>query len=67
MAKTKEEGTILESHPGHFDVELDSGDTIKARPSGKMRLNKIKLLQGDRVRLEVGPYRDNGRIIYRIT
>lgn len=67
MSKTKEKGTILKQHPDHFDVELESGEQIRARQSGKMRRNKIQLLTGDKVEVEVGPYRDNGRIIYRIT
>lgn len=67
MSKTKEKGTILEHHPDHFKVELENGDTINARQSGKIRRNKIKLLIGDKVEVEVGPYRENGRIIYRRT
>ena len=65
--KTKEVGTVIESHPHMFDVELENGDVIKAYPSGKITQNQIEILPGDKVEVEVSPYGENGRIIYRIT
>ena len=50
-----------------FDVELENGDVIKAYPSGKITQNQIEILPGDKVEVEVSPYGENGRIIYRIT
>ncbi|MBA2123482.1 translation initiation factor IF-1 [bacterium Unc6] len=62
------EGKIIESLPnGMFRVELDNGHRLLAHLSGKMRLNYIKLLPGDRVKMQVSPYDLNkGRIVYRI-
>jgi len=61
------EGTVEETLPSTvFKVKLDSGKTISAYLSGKMRLYKIKILPGDRVKLEVSPYDPTkGRIVYR--
>lgn len=60
-------GTILESMPATtFKVELENGHTILAYLSGKMRMFKIKLLPGDKVKIEMTPYDLNkGRITYR--
>jgi len=61
------EGTVSENLPSTtFRVKLDDGREIFAHLSGRMRLNFIKILPGDRVRVELSPY-DNtkGRIIYR--
>ena len=61
------EGTILEPLPNAmFRVELDNGHKILAHVSGKMRMNYIKLLPGDKVKLEMSPYDlSKGRIIFR--
>jgi len=49
-----------------FKVRLDNGRTISAYLSGKMRINKIKVLPGDKVRIEISPYdTTKGRIVYR--
>lgn len=49
-----------------FTVRLESGASILAHVSGKMRMHKIKILPGDRVDLEISPYDlSKGRIIYR--
>lgn len=63
----KMEGTILDSLPGEqFTVQLDGGAVIRARVSGKMRMNKIHILQGDKVTVEISPYDvTNGCIVYR--
>ncbi len=60
-------GTILEAMPAtNFKVELENGHTILAYLSGKMRMFKIKLLPGDKVKVEMTPYDLNkGRITYR--
>lgn len=62
------EGTIRESLPNAmFRVELDNGHKVLAHISGKIRKNFIKILPGDRVRVELTPYDlTRGRITYRI-
>ncbi len=62
------EGRVLEALPATtFRVALDGGAEILAYLSGKMRLHHIKILPGDRVAIEMGPYDDaRGRIIRRL-
>ena len=49
-----------------FEVELENGHTITAHASGKLRKNRIRVLQGDNVTVEVTPYYlTKGRIIFR--
>jgi translation initiation factor IF-1 len=62
------EGVIRESLPNAmFRVELDNGHKVLAHISGKIRKNFIKILPGDRVRVELSPYDlTRGRITYRI-
>jgi translation initiation factor IF-1 len=61
------EGTVLESLPSiTFRVELENGQEIMARLSGKMRMYRIMLLPGDKVRVEISPYDlTKGRITFR--
>ena len=61
------EGTIIEALPGtQFRVELDNGHEVLAYLSGKMRRYYIRILLGDRVRVELSPYDlTRGRITYR--
>jgi len=61
------DGTVLEAMPStQFKVELENGHEILAYLSGKMRMFKIKLLPGDKVKIEMTPYDMNrGRITYR--
>ena len=61
------EGTILESLPNAmFQVNLENGHVILAHISGKIRMNFIKILPGDRVTVELTPYDlSRGRITYR--
>lgn len=61
------EGTILEALPNAmFRVELDNGHKILGHISGKMRMHYIKILPGDKVRVEISPYDlSRGRIIFR--
>ncbi len=70
MAKQEaiqQEGIITESlSNAMFRVELESEHIVTAHISGKMRMNYIKLLPGDRVKLEMSPYDlTKARIIYR--
>lgn len=62
------EGLIKESLPNAmFRVELDNGHLVLAHVSGKIRKNFIKILPGDRVKVELTPYDLNrGRIIFRV-
>jgi translation initiation factor IF-1 len=49
-----------------FKVEVDNGHEILAHVSGRMRMHSIRILPGDRVRLEISPYDlKKGRIVYR--
>ena len=61
------EGTILESLPNAmFQFNLENGHVILAHISGKIRMNFIKILPGDRVTVELTPYDlSRGRITYR--
>jgi translation initiation factor IF-1 len=61
------EGIILEALPNAmFRVELETGHRVLAYVSGKMRMNFIKIVSGDRVKIELSPYDlTRGRIIYR--
>ena len=71
MAKTEEkivvEGTVVEAMPStNFRVQLDNGHTVLAYLSGRLRKYYIRILLGDRVKVELSPYdltRD--RIVYR--
>ncbi len=70
MAKQRsieQDGTVIESlGNAMFRVELESGHTIIAHISGKMRMHYIKILPGDRVKLEMSPYDlTKGRITFR--
>jgi translation initiation factor IF-1 len=61
------EGTVTESLPNAmFRVELENGHKVLAHVSGKMRMNFIKILPGDKVKMELSPYDlTRGRITYR--
>ncbi len=62
------EGTVLEPLPNTmFAVELENGHRVLAVISGKLRMNFIRILPGDRVRVELSPYDlTRGRITYRL-
>ena len=61
------EGVVVETLPNtNFKVELENGHQILAHISGKLRMNSIKILPGDRVKVELSPYDLNrGRITWR--
>ena len=61
------EGTVLEALPNAmFKVEIANGHRVLAHVSGKMRMNFIRILPGDKVKLELSPYDlTRGRITYR--
>ena len=61
------EGKVIEPLPNAmFRVELENGHKVLAHISGKMRMNFIRILPGDRVIVELSPYDLNrGRIVYR--
>jgi translation initiation factor IF-1 len=65
--KIEVEGTVVEALPAtQFQVELDNGHKVLAYLSGKMRRYYIRILLGDRVRVELSPYDlTRGRITYR--
>jgi len=71
VAKTKEaaievEGKVLDIIKDEYKVELENGFTITAHVSGKIRMNMIRILPGDRVVVELSPYDlTRGRITYR--
>lgn len=71
MAKEEDkitvEGTIVEALPGtQFRVRLDNDHVVLAYLSGRMRKYYIRILLGDRVRVEMSPYDlTRGRIVYR--
>ena len=70
-AKTKEtgievEGKVVDIFKDEYKVELENGFTITAHVSGKIRMNMIRILPGDRVIVEFSPYDlTRGRITYR--
>lgn len=72
MAKDKDiiefEGEITEVLPNQmFKVKLDNGHILTAYTGGKMRQFKIRIVHGDRVKVEVSPYDlEKGRIIFRL-
>ncbi|MFN3306999.1 MAG: translation initiation factor IF-1 [Candidatus Kapaibacteriota bacterium] len=61
------DGIIEEALPNtQFIVRFENGHKVLAHIAGKMRMNYIKILQGDKVRVEISPYDlTKGRIIYR--
>jgi len=67
VAPLEVEGTVRELLPNaNFMVELDNGRKVLAHISGKMRMHYIKIVRGDRVKMEISPYDlTKGRIIYR--
>ena len=67
QASIEQDGTIVEAlSNAMFKVELENGHIIICHISGKMRMNYIKILPGDKVRIEMSPYDlSKGRISFR--
>ncbi|MBC7922200.1 MAG: translation initiation factor IF-1 [Ferruginibacter sp.] len=67
QASIDQDGTIVEAlSNAMFRVELQNGHQVIAHISGKMRMHYIKILPGDKVKLEMSPYDlSKGRIVYR--
>lgn len=67
QASIEQDGTIVEAlSNAMFRVELENGHEIIAHISGKMRMHYIKILPGDKVKVEMSPYDlTKGRITYR--
>ena len=67
QAAIEQDGTIVEAHSNAmFRVELQNGIEIIAHISGKMRMHYIKILPGDKVKVEMSPYDlTKGRIVFR--
>ena len=65
--KIEAEGEVVEALPSTmFKVKLESGQDVLAKISGKMRKNYIRILPGDKVKIELSPYDlTRGRITYR--
>ena len=61
------EGVVVEALPNtNFKVELENGHQVLAHISGKLRMNYIKILPGDKVKVEMSPYDlTKGRIVFR--
>ena len=61
------EGIVLKIFPGaQFEVELDGGMKVRAHVSGKIRMNFVKIMVGDKVTVELSPYDlSKGRIVFR--
>ena len=60
------DGVVVDIMPNAFKVELENGMEIRAVLAGKLRMHHIKVLQGDKVSVELSPYDlTNGRITYR--
>jgi translation initiation factor IF-1 len=67
QSSIEQDGTIIEAlSNAMFRVELENGHIITAHISGKMRMNYIKILPGDRVKVDMSPYDlSKGRITFR--
>lgn len=67
QANIEQDGVVLEALPNTmFRVKLQNGHELMAHISGKMRMHYIKILPGDKVKLEMSPYDlTKGRIVYR--
>ncbi|MBC7449926.1 MAG: translation initiation factor IF-1 [Cytophagales bacterium] len=67
QSSIEQDGKILEAlSNAMFRVELSNGHQVIAHISGKMRMNYIKILPGDKVRMEMSPYDlSKGRIVFR--
>lgn len=61
------EGEVIDSNKSKFKVKVNDNYTVLCSLSGKIRMNSVKILLGDRVKIEVSEYdTTQGRIVYRI-
>ena len=67
QSSIEQDGTIVEAlSNAMFRVQLENGHEVLSHISGKMRMNYIRILPGDKVRLEMSPYDlTKGRIVFR--
>lgn len=63
----EQDGTVTDSHPNAmFTVTFENGHVVRAKLSGKISQNFIRIIKGDKVRVEISPYDlSQGRITYR--
>ena len=60
------EGVVIESNKGQFKVKINENLTVLCTLGGRIRMNSVKILVGDKVRIEVSEYdTTRGRIVYR--
>jgi translation initiation factor IF-1 len=65
--KLEFEGTVIDACKGKFKVQVNENYTVLCTLSGKIRTNSVRILLGDKVRIQVGEYdTSQGRIVYRI-
>lgn len=65
--KLEFEGEVVDANKGKFKVKVSETYTVMCSLSGKIRMNSVKILLGDFVKIEVGEYdTSQGRIVYRI-
>lgn len=65
--KLEFEGEVIDANKGKFKVKVNDNYTVMCSLSGKIRMNSVKILLGDLVKIEVGEYdTSQGRIVYRI-
>lgn len=59
-------GKVIDIKPGVSVVEIENGHHVRCTLNGKLRMNKIKIMKGDSVKIEVSPYDlTKGRIVWR--
>ena len=64
--KLEVDGKVIDVFKDVYKVELENGHIVQAHVSGKIRMNMIRILPGDKVTIEMSPYDlERGRIIYR--
>ncbi len=61
------DGVVTKVYPGaQFEVEVEGGHKVRAHVSGKMRVNFVRIMMGDRVTVELNPYDlSKGRVVFR--
>jgi translation initiation factor IF-1 len=61
------EGTVIDSNKGKFTVKVSETYSVLCTLSGRIRVNSVRILLGDTVRIEISPYdTSQGRIVYRV-